>query len=115
MLSAETLYPWCRRDDSPPQSAPPTSTLAPVGAVKKKAWTYDEAAALIGISPSTLKSMVRRGEGPKAVRLPGGRLIRFPDAGLDNWLTELMAAGNTTTADVATGVDIEGANRESLN
>lgn len=115
MLSNETLYPWCRRDNAPPQPAAPTPIMAPVGAVKKKAWSCVEAAALIGISPSTLKSIVRRGEGPPAVRLPGGRLIRFPDAGLDNWLTELMTAGNTTTAGAATGAVKEEANDGSRN
>ncbi len=48
-----------------------------------------EAAAYLGISPSTLAKMRRRGEGPPFYRL-GLRMIIYRRAKLDEWLDSTL-------------------------
>jgi len=47
--------------------------------------TTEQTAALTGFSPRALQSMRQRGEGPPYTRL-GAKLIRYPLAGVREWL-----------------------------
>jgi len=48
-----------------------------------------EAAAYLGLSPSTLEKRRLRGEGPRFIRL-GGRAIGYRIEDLDGWLDQLV-------------------------
>lgn len=54
--------------------------------------TMAEAAALIGISRTSLYMAIQRGEGPRPViRL--GRSARLPRAAVEEWVRQLAEAG----------------------
>ncbi|WP_373320077.1 helix-turn-helix transcriptional regulator [Ruegeria spongiae] len=53
--------------------------------------TPDQVAHRLGISPSTLKRMRLRGEGPNAVKITR-RTIRYQAAELDAWLNGKVAS-----------------------
>jgi excisionase family DNA binding protein len=68
--------------------------------------TVDEVAAVLVVSPTTVKRLTRSGELP-CVRI--GRLARYRRADLDRWVVEhLERAQPPGAAGVTAGVQVEG-------
>ena len=55
--------------------------------IRHDALSTGQAAALLGVHPQTLRSMVRAGRGPAVFRLPSGRL-RFRRRDVEAWVTK---------------------------
>ena len=89
-VTPEELYPWLVESPETP-AAVPASVLLPTAAVPKLALSVGELGAAVGVSASTVNGWLRRGEAPPHLRLPGGRLLRFPIAAVEAWLLERAA------------------------
>lgn len=48
-------------------------------------FSIDQAAAMLGISPRTLRTKHEKGEGPRATHVPGGKLVRFHRDAISDW------------------------------
>jgi excisionase family DNA binding protein len=53
---------------------------------KRRLINGGELAELCGVSRRTVDNWLSAGSGPKPIRLPGGRLIRFDADEVESWL-----------------------------
>lgn len=87
-IRPEEFYPWLGTDapEASPAAEPvPALSAAPV---PRLALTSAELGIALGVSQSTIAGWLRSGDAPPYVRLPGGRLVRFPVALAERWLAE---------------------------
>ena len=65
----------------------------------KPLFTTPEISAIFDIKPETPEQWRLRGIGPKFIRLPGSRLIRYRRQDVIDYINDLTAVSSTTEAD----------------